>query len=78
MSADRQSALCALGIRLEAFTIYPHHYWGGHAEVDTMLENEFYTQDQHGPFEYFELDNFLLESGELLANAKLAYAVTEN
>ena len=77
MSADRQSALCALGIRLEAVTIYTH-YWGVHAEVDAMLENEFYTQDQHGPFEYFELDNFLLESGELLANAKLAYAVTEN
>lgn len=74
MSADRQSALFAVGIRQEAATIYPS-IGAIHAEVDTMLENEFYTQDQHGPFEYFELDNFLLESGEVLANAKLAYAV---
>ena len=40
-----------------------------------MLENTFYSQEQHGPFEYFELGDFLLESGELLNNAKLAYAV---
>jgi len=40
-----------------------------------MLENTFYTQERHGPFEYFELGNFLLESGELLTDAKLAYAV---
>ncbi|MGZ8200584.1 MAG: alpha/beta fold hydrolase [Methylosarcina sp.] len=40
-----------------------------------MLENEFYTQERHGPFEYFELGDFLLESGEVLADAKIAYAL---
>ena len=40
-----------------------------------MLENAFYSQERHGPFEYFELGNFLLESGELLTDAKLAYSV---
>lgn len=40
-----------------------------------MLENEFYTQEQHGPYQYFELGDFLLESGQVLADAKLAYAV---
>lgn len=40
-----------------------------------MLENEFYTQEQHWPFEYFELGDFLLESGEVPNDAKLAYAV---
>lgn len=40
-----------------------------------MLENEFYSQEQHGPFEYFELGDFELESGEILQDASLAYAV---
>ena len=40
-----------------------------------MLTNEYYTQDQHGPYKYFELGDFKLESGEILEQAKLAYAV---
>lgn len=40
-----------------------------------MLKNEYYTQDRHGPFEYFELGDFSLESGEVLFEAKLAYAI---
>lgn len=40
-----------------------------------MLNNEYYTQDQHGPFEFYDLGDFPLESGEILKNAQLAYAV---
>ena len=40
-----------------------------------MLLNEYYTQDQHGPLKFFELGGFQLESGEILRDAKLAYAV---
>lgn len=40
-----------------------------------MLLNEYYTQDQHGPYEIFELGDFQLESGEILQQAKLAYSV---
>ena len=40
-----------------------------------MLNNEYYTQDQHGPYEFYALGDFLLESGETLKNAQLAYAM---
>jgi homoserine O-acetyltransferase len=40
-----------------------------------MLNNEYYAQDQHGPYEIYELGNFPLESGEILTNAQLAYAI---
>ncbi len=40
-----------------------------------MLVNDYYSQDQHGPYSFFELGNFQLESGETLENAKLAYSV---
>jgi homoserine O-acetyltransferase len=40
-----------------------------------MLTNEYYTQDQHGPYKFFELGNFQLESGQALKDAKLAYAI---
>lgn len=40
-----------------------------------MLNNEYYTQDQHGPYEFYDLGDFQLESGETLKDAKLAYAV---
>ena len=39
------------------------------------MQNEYYTQAQHGPFELFELGDFELESGALLHDAKLAYSV---
>lgn len=40
-----------------------------------MLDNEYYTQDQHGPYEFYSLGDFQLESGETLQNAQLAYAI---
>ena len=40
-----------------------------------MLNNEYYSQDQHGPYEFYELGNFQLESGTILKNAQLAYAI---
>ena len=40
-----------------------------------MLNNEYYTQDQHGPYEFYALGDFQLESGETLKNTQLAYAV---
>ncbi len=38
-----------------------------------MIENEYYSEEIHGPHEYFELGDFPLEMGETLRNAKLAY-----
>jgi homoserine O-acetyltransferase len=40
-----------------------------------MLINNYYTQDQHGPYEFYSLGDFKLESGEVLRHAQLAYAV---
>ena len=40
-----------------------------------MLNNEYYTEDQHGPYEFYALGDFQLESGEILKNAQLAYSV---
>lgn len=40
-----------------------------------MLENQYYTQDQHGPYKFYSLGDFQLESGEVLNNAQLAYAM---
>ena len=40
-----------------------------------MLNNKYYTQDQHGPYEFYSLGDFQLESGEILNNAQLAYAM---
>ena len=40
-----------------------------------MLDNKYYTQDQHGPYEFYPLGNFQLESGEVLKNAQLAYVM---
>ncbi len=40
-----------------------------------MLDNEYYTQDQHGPYEFCSLGDFQLQSGETLQNAQLAYAI---
>ncbi len=39
-----------------------------------MLNNEYYSVDNHGPYDYFELGDFTLESGEVLKNGRLAYA----
>ena len=40
-----------------------------------MLNNEYYTQQNHGPYEFFELGDFDLQSGQVLKNASLAYAI---
>ena len=34
---------------------------------------DYYTEELHGPHEYFELGDFTLESGVTLPNARLAY-----
>jgi len=39
-----------------------------------MVENEYYTREQHGPFEYFELGDFELEEGGTLRDCRIAYA----
>ncbi|MGV8952225.1 MAG: alpha/beta fold hydrolase [Cypionkella sp.] len=38
-----------------------------------MIENLFYSRETQGEFELFELGNLLLESGQTLRGAKLAY-----
>ena len=40
-----------------------------------MLNNEYYTVENHGPYECFDLGDFDLESGQTLSDAKLAYAI---
>ena len=40
-----------------------------------MLNNDYYTQDKPRPYEFGSLSDFKLESGEILKNAKLAYAM---
>ncbi len=39
-----------------------------------LLNNEYYSIENHGPYEMYELGDFALESGETLKNARLAYA----
>lgn len=38
------------------------------------MDNTFYSQENHGPFEHFELGDFKLENGGLLPNCKLAFS----
>ena len=40
-----------------------------------MLKNSYYSQDHNGPYEFYELGDFQLESGKILQNARLAYAM---
>jgi homoserine O-acetyltransferase len=40
---------------------------------DRHLENEYYTQAEHGEFELFDLGDFELASGERIPDCKLAY-----
>ena len=39
-----------------------------------MLTNNYYSQENHGPFESYDLGNLELEEGGLLPSCKLAYA----
>jgi len=38
-----------------------------------MSVSNYYSEEGHGPHQYFELGNFELESGITLPNAKLAF-----
>ena len=38
-----------------------------------MIENPYYTQEMHGPYEMFSLGDFELEEGYTLRDCKLAY-----
>ncbi|MEW8026709.1 MAG: hypothetical protein AB2792_01565 [Candidatus Thiodiazotropha sp.] len=38
-----------------------------------MCENPYYTAAQHGDFDRFELEDFVLEQGATLRKASLAY-----
>ncbi len=38
-----------------------------------MLDNSYYTRDVHGPFEYHDIGDLVLEEGGTLPNCKLAY-----
>lgn len=40
-----------------------------------MIKNDFYSQENHGPYQMFELGDFTLTSGQILRNAQLAYSV---
>lgn len=39
-----------------------------------MLDNEFYSQQQQGPYDTFPLGDFALERGGVIRNCRLAYA----
>ena len=38
------------------------------------LDNPFYSQENHGPYEMYDLGDFELEEGGTLKSAQLAYA----
>jgi homoserine O-acetyltransferase len=46
----------------------------GASQTLSGIENEYYSQEVHGPFEYFSLGDFELEGGETLADCEIAYA----
>ncbi|MDQ2803139.1 MAG: alpha/beta fold hydrolase [Pseudomonadota bacterium] len=39
-----------------------------------MLDNEYYSQELHGPYEMFDLGDFVLEEGGTIRGCKLAFA----
>lgn len=39
-----------------------------------MLQNDYYSQENSGPYEFFELGNFDLEQGGVIPGCRLAYA----
>lgn len=40
-----------------------------------LINNEYYSQENHGPYENFNLGDFTLESGEVLKDASLAFSI---
>jgi homoserine O-acetyltransferase len=45
----------------------------GASQVQTGIENDYYTEEVHGPFEYFSMEAFELDEGETLRNCRIAY-----
>src|SRR5689334_22023409 len=41
---------------------------------ETMIENSYYSQDIHGPYELHDVGNLELEEGGTIRGCKLAYA----
>ena len=39
-----------------------------------MSENSYYSAEMHGPYELFDLGDFVLEEGYTLRDCQLAYA----
>ena len=45
----------------------------GASQIQGGIENDYYTQEMHGPFEYFTIDALELEEGETLRDCEIAY-----
>jgi len=45
----------------------------GASQVQSGIENEYYSEEVHGPLEYFQLGEFELEEGETLRRCEIAY-----
>ncbi|MGM8365609.1 alpha/beta fold hydrolase [Virgibacillus sp. W0181] len=43
-----------------------------------MIHNDFYTQENHGPYEFYSLGNFTLEEGGTIPDCQLAYRTLGN
>ncbi|MEQ8663670.1 MAG: hypothetical protein RLW62_22870, partial [Gammaproteobacteria bacterium] len=39
-----------------------------------MLDNDFYSHENQGPYDFFELGDFALECGGTIPDCRLAYA----
>ena len=39
-----------------------------------MINNEHYSQENQGPYEFFDIKNFELEYGGKIANCRIAYS----
>ena len=39
-----------------------------------MINNEHYSQENQGPYEFFDIKDFELEYGGKIANCRLAYS----
>lgn len=45
----------------------------GASQIQTGIESHYYTEEVHGPHEYFTMDAFELAEGETLRNCTIAY-----
>ncbi|MFT4563571.1 MAG: homoserine O-acetyltransferase [Gammaproteobacteria bacterium] len=39
-----------------------------------MIDNPYYSQENHGPYKYFDLGDFSLEDGGIISDCKIAYS----